>query len=101
MRSNFDPIRLLRSEFSNDSKNSKIEGNMIIFGKKAKLELTTKTAWKPLGQSKIYSLGDLYIFLDNKRERQSNVEYMKKLKEYKANNQLQLISREHMKDIEE
>jgi hypothetical protein len=63
--------------------------------------MKTQTAWKPLGQNKIYSLGDLYIFLNNKRERKSNVEYMKKIRELKKLVSLQIISIEHMKDIEE
>ena len=101
MKPHQDPIRLLRREFSKDAVDSRIEDTCVVFGNRVRLELTTKTAWKPLGQGKIYSVGDLFIFLDNKRQRKSVAEYMKTLRDLKAKVPLQLISKEHMQDIEE
>mgnify|MGYP001801494230 CR=1 FL=1 len=101
MKQKYDPINLLRKVYSKANHSIKEEGDFLIFENNIKIEFKTQTAWKPPGQEKIYSIGDLYVFLKNKREKKSNVEYMMSIRKYKKSFQVLLISREHMKDIEE
>jgi hypothetical protein len=98
---NYDPIYLLRKEYSNQNSKINERDGWIHFSNNTKLDFKTPTAWKPLGQQKIYSVGDLFVFLENKREKKSNVQYMMSVRSFKSRLQVQIVSKEHMKDIEE
>ena len=93
-----DPISLLKDYFTN---NKKIEqkDNLLVFSKSIKLNLNTPTAWQPPNSTKKYNLGDLWLFLNCKRNEKKN-EYYKKISEFRNKIPIQLISLQHQEEIE-
>jgi hypothetical protein len=86
-----DPLQLLR-EFVMSDKEIKLKEDMLQFSGK-QFALNTPTNWKPKGTEKAYKLGDLWLFLKHKLNKQDSApnEYFSDVKKLKA----QLVSIPH------
>lgn len=87
-----DPINLLRDAFTSGSKISLVDG-LLVFGATLKLPLETPTAWQPPDNSKRYTLGDLWLFLDSK----TADAYYPRVAEFR--NKLQMVSMSHQSKL--
>jgi len=85
-----DPITVLRDAFTSNAKIT-LSDNMLVFGSQIKLPIDTPTAWQPSDNNKRYSVGDLWLLLDSKKNGMTN--YYQRISEYSG--KIQMISMQH------
>ena len=89
-----DPISLLRDAFTSNSKIVLVDFTLV-FDSQIKLSLDTPTAWQPPDNNKRYTIGDLWLFMDSKRNATTN--YYERINEFKG--KLQMISMQHQSNL--
>lgn len=97
-RTLIDRLRKIYSQTPiEDQKLPKIIEKQLIFKKNLKFPLESQTRWKPKDVERAYSLGDLFLFLENCRKKGSLGAYMESWRQMtkKHGFGFQLISNKH------
>ena len=90
-RRQVDPINVLRETITKKQPIRCVE-DYLHFPNKLILRLDTKTAWQSSDTGEVYSLGDIWLYLDSRQESSDNKAYFVRLTQMKKKYDLKIIT---------